>query len=173
MNCDTIDSYFYSLARVVDAIYQEESLEDTLQFICSLSTELTGGIGSTIRALEHGTFKLKVLASYGLSDTYLNSRVIDYAKSVTEIERGEVVIINDVRKDPRIHDVKAAQKEGIHAVIGLPFTVNDTTYCILRIYFKAKKKPSQDEMEMLNSLGQLGCLAIEHAVIGFSKNNRK
>lgn len=173
MDNETIDSYFYSLVRVVDAIYQEEELRDTLQFICSLSAELTGGKGSTIRVLEQGTFDLKVLSSYGLSDAYLNSGAIDYGKSITEIQHGEIIIINDFEKDARVQNLDAAKKEGLLSVIGIPFTVNETTYSILRVYYPAQKIPTQEEMEMLNCLGQLGCLAIERAAIAMTKNNSK
>ena len=48
MNKNIIDSYFYSLVRVIDVIYQEEDIGDTLNFICSLSAELTAAKGSTI-----------------------------------------------------------------------------------------------------------------------------
>ena len=170
MDRDTIDSYFYALARLIDVIYQEEDLSNTLQFICSLATELTGARGTTIRVLEHGTFDLKVLASYGLSDAYLNSGAIDYGRSVTEIEHGDIIIINDFQNDPRVKNQKAAKKEGLKSVIGIPFTVNETTYSILRAYFPTKKVPAHEEMEMLNSLGQLSCIAIQRAAVAMTKN---
>ncbi len=173
MDHDTIDSYFYSLVRVIDAIYQEEELSDTLQFICSLSAELTGGKGSTIRVLEQGTFDLKVLASYGLSEAYLDSGAIDYGKSVTEIRNGDIIIINDFKNDTRVQNMGAAEREGVVSVIGIPFTVNETTYSILRVYYPSKKVPTQEEMEMLNSLGQLSCLAIERAAVALTRNNSK
>jgi len=171
MDQSTIDSYFYALVRVVDAIYQEEDLSDTLLFICSLSSELTAAKGSTIRVLEHGTFNLKVVSSYGLSDEYLDSGAIDYGKSVTEIMQGNTIIINDFENDSRVQNYEAARKEGVKSVIGIPFTVNETTYSILRVYFPSKKIPTHEEMELLNSLGQLSCVAIERAAIAISKNN--
>lgn len=171
MEQSIIDSYFYSLVRVIDVIYQEEDLSDVLHFICSLSCELTAAKGSTIRVLEHGTFDLKVVSSFGLSDGYLNSGAIDYGKSVTEIMQGNVIIINDFENDSRVQNVEAAKKEGVKSVIGIPFTVNETTYSILRVYFPSKKIPTQEEMELLNGLGQLSCLAIERAAIAVVKNN--
>jgi len=171
MDQNIIDSYFYSLVRVIDVIYQEEDLSDTLHFICSLATELTGAKGSTIRVLEHGTFDLKVVSSYGLSEKYLGSGAIDYGKSVTEIMQGNVIIINDFENDSRVQNFEAARKEGVNSVIGIPFTVNDTTYSILRVYFSTKKIPTHEEMELLNSLGQLSCLAIERAALAISKNH--
>jgi transcriptional regulator with GAF, ATPase, and Fis domain len=160
-----IDSYFYSLVRVIDVIYQEEDLGDTLHFICSLATELTGAKGSTIRVLEHGTFDLKVVSSYGLNKGYLNSGAIDYGKSVTEIMQGDIIIISDFENDTRVQNLEAAKKEGVSSVIGIPFTVNETTYSILRVYFASKKTPAHEEMELLNSLGRLSCLAIERAAV--------
>ena len=136
--------------------------------IVSLATELTGGKGSTIRILEHGTFDLKVLSSYGLSQQYLKSGAIDHGKSITEILQGDIIIINDFENDPRVEDLDAAKKEGVSSVIGIPFTVNETTYSILRVYFPSKKIPTHEEMELLNSLGKLSCLAIDRAVGGFT-----
>jgi len=77
MDHDMIDSFFYALVRVIDDIYMDVDLSDTLHFICSLSAELTGAKGSTIRVLEHGTFALRVVSSYGLSKEYLDSGAID------------------------------------------------------------------------------------------------
>lgn len=166
MEENLVDSYFYALTRVIDAIYRdEEELRDILYFILSLSTELTGAKGSTIRILEHGTFDLKVVSSYGLSQRYLEAGAIDFGKSVTEILQGDIIIINDFDNDPRIQNKEAAQREGLRAVIGIPFTVNETTYSILRVYFTEKKVPTHEEMELLNSLGRLSCLAIQRAAI--------
>jgi GAF domain-containing protein len=163
---EKMDSFFYALVKVIDAIYRgDEELQDILYFIVNLAAVLTGGKGSTIRILEHGTFDLKVVSSYGLSQAYLHSGAIDFGRSVTEILQGDIMIINDFERDPRIQNAEAAAREGIKAVIGIPFTVNETTYSILRVYFPARKVPTHEEMELLHSLGKLSCLAIESTVI--------
>ncbi len=162
-----LDLSSFALSRVIDVIYRdEEDLSDVLYFIVSLASELTGAKGSTIRVLEHGTFNLKVVSAYGLSKKYLTSGAIDSGKSITEIMDGDIIIINDFETDPRIQNLNAAKKEGLNSVIGIPFTVNETTYSILRTYFPFKKVPSHDEMQFLNSLGKLACLAIERAALG-------
>jgi transcriptional regulator with GAF, ATPase, and Fis domain len=166
MDATLIDAYFYALSRVIDAIYRDdETLDDVLYFIVSLATELTGAKGSTIRVLDQNTFNLKVVSSYGLSQAYLDSGAIDRGKSVTEIMKGDIIIINDFENDLRIQDLEAAKREGVKAVIGIPFTVNETTYSILRVYFSAKKVPTHEEMELLKSLGRLSCLAMDRAVL--------
>lgn len=163
----------FALSRVIDVIYQdEEELVDVLHFIVSLAAELTGGKGSTLRVLEHGTFDLKVVSAYGLSNGYLNSGAIDSGKSTTEIMEGDIMIVNDFKNDPRIHNRDAARREGIVSVIGIPFTVNDTTYAILRVYYASKKVPTHDEMYLLNSLGKLACLAIERAAMRELRENQ-
>jgi GAF domain-containing protein len=170
MERSIVDSYFYSLVRVISAIYHDEDLGDTLYFILSLATELTGAKGSTIRVLEQGTFNLSTVSSYGLSQEYLDSGAIDHGKSITEIIHGDTILINDFEKDPRIQNLEAARKEGVRSVIGIPFTVNETTYSILRVYFPSKKVPTHEEMELLNSLGRLICLAIERSAVSGLRN---
>jgi GAF domain-containing protein len=166
MEDNFLDSSFFALNRVIDVIYQdEEDLSDILYFVVSLASEITAAKGSTIRVLEHGTFDLKVVSSYGLSAEYLESGAIDYGKSVTEIMQGDIIIINDFENDSRIQNGLAAIKEDVHSVIGIPFTVNETTYSILRTYFSFRKVPTQDEIAFLNSLGKLSCLAIERTAV--------
>lgn len=165
MQIDLMDSFFYSLVRVVDTIYQDEDLSDSLYFIVSLAAELTGGKGSTLRVLEQGTFDLKLVSSYGLSQEYLSGGAIDYGRSVTEIEEGDIILIHDIEHDPRIRNREAARREGIASVVGIPFTVNETTYSILRVYYPLHKTPSHEEMELLNTFGKLSCLAIERAAM--------
>ncbi len=55
--------------------------------------------------------------------------------------QGDIIIINDFEKDPRIQNLDAAKKEGLNSVIGIPFAVNETTYSILRTYYVFKKSP--------------------------------
>lgn len=159
------DSFFYSLVRLIDSIYQDEDLEDILYFILSLAVELTGGKGSAIRVLEHESFDLKAVSSYGLSKEFVESGPIDFSKSVTEIMEGDIIICNDFENDSRVQNLDAARKEGVSSVIGLPFTVNEYTYSIMRVYYSQKKVPTHEEIELLNSLGKISCLAIERAVL--------
>lgn len=174
MNVTKSDSFFFALSRVIDAIYMdEEELGDILYFIVSLAAELTGAKGSTIRVLEQGTFNLKLVSSYGMSDKYLNAGAIDYGRSVTEIMHGDIMIINDIDHDPRIQNRQAAKEEGLVAVIGIPFTVNETTYSILRLYYPGNKVPTQDEMDLLGGLGKLSCLAIDREVIRKLRESRR
>ncbi len=171
------DTSFFALNRVIDVIYRdEEEIADILYFIVSLAAEVMGARGSTLRILEQGTFHLNVVSSYGLSTDYLNSGAIDFGKSVTEILAGDIIIINDFENDPRIQNLQAAKREGLKSVIGLPFTVNETTYAILRVYFPSERLPTQDEIGFLSSLGKLSCLAIERAAVAsmrdaFNKQN--
>jgi len=172
MRDNIMDSYFYALVKVIDAIYrEEEELSDLLYFIVSLAAELTGGKGSTIRVLEYGTLDLKLISSYGLSEEYLGSGAIDHGRSVTEIMQGDVIIINDFEHDPRVQNLEAAKKEGLFSVIGVPLTVSETTYSILRVYYASNKVPTHEEMELLYSLGKLACLAIVHDAIQRYKEN--
>jgi hypothetical protein len=173
MDAAKLDSFFFALSRVIDAIYMdEEELGDILYFIVSLAAELTGAKGSTIRVLEQGTFDLKLVSSCGMSDKYLRAGAIDYGKSVTEITHGDIIMIKDIENDPRIQNRQAARDEGISAVIGIPFTVNETTYSILRVYFSGKKVPAQEEIDLLSGLGKLSCLAVERAVLRKLRESR-
>jgi GAF domain-containing protein len=155
------ESYFYAVGSVLDAVSRDESdLEGILDEIVSLAAQLTGAKGSTVRVLDSETFSMELRASYGLSQAYLESGAIDFGKSVTELKSGSMLIATDLASDPRVQNLPAAEREGVKAVIGMPFMVSRKSYCVLRVYFAAKKTPAQHEMDLLRSLGQLCCLAI-------------
>lgn len=156
------DLYFFSLGRVIEAIYYDEDLSDLLYFIVNLAAELSGGMGSTLRVLGKD-LQPKLLASHGLSKEYLSSGALDLGRSQAEILEGGIVIVKDTQKDPRVQDKAAALKEGIRSIIGIPATVDENTYCVLRIYFPNTKVPQQDEMDFLIALLRLACIAIHRS----------
>lgn len=161
MDAVLAESCFYALGSVIDAVFrEEEDVEGILDEVVSLAAQLTGAKGSTLRVLDRETFNLELVASFGLSPEYLESGAIDFGKSVTEVKSGSTFIATDLASDPRVQNLPAAQREGVRAVIGMPFTVNKRSYCVLRVYFTSVKSPSRLEMELLRSLGQLSCLAI-------------
>ncbi len=156
------DLYFFSLGRVIEAIYYDEDLSDLLYFIVYLASELSGGLGSTLRVLGKD-FRAKLLASHGLSGEYLRCGALDGGRSQTEISEGGVVIVKDTQRDSRVYNKEAALKEGIKSIIGIPATVDENTYCVLRIYFENTKIPNQDEMDFLVALLRLACIAIHRS----------
>ncbi len=157
--------YFFALSRVIEAIYYDEDVQDVLYFIVNLATEMTNGLGSTIRVLSSDTYHLKLLASHGLTKEYLSKGALDKGRGITEINEGDIILISDIESDKRVQDREMARKEGIKSIIGIPFTIDEDNFFILRVYFPYKKVFTQDEVDFLIALGRLGCICIHRAAV--------
>ena len=118
----------------------------------------------TIYLLSRDLKSLKLRASCGLSDAYLNKGPLDTDKSIAETLSGKTVMIDDVTKDPRIQYPKEAKKEGIASILSVPITVMGKTIGVLRIYTSKPYKFSEDEREFISDLTDMGSVAIDNAL---------
>jgi signal transduction protein with GAF and PtsI domain len=81
--------------------------------------------GCTLFLINRKTNELKIAASYGLSQNYLDKGPISSLKSIAEsLEEGPVAIY-DVADDPRLQYPGEAKKEGIASILSVPIKVHD------------------------------------------------
>jgi len=130
----------------------------TENFVKSLNTK-----ACTIFLLDRTWKVLKVRASYGLSDAYINKASVDADKSITETLNGKSVMIYDVTKDFRIQYPEEAKKEGIASILSVPITVMGKIIGELRLYTAEPYEFSEDECEFISHLADMGAVAIDRA----------
>ena len=106
---------------------------------------------------------LKVRASYGLSDAYLNKGSLDADKSLAETLNGKSVMIYDLTNDSRVQYPKEAKKEGIASILSVPITVMGKIIGELRLYTAEPYEFSEDECEFISDLADMGAVAIDRA----------
>ena len=127
-------------------------------FVKSLNTK-----ACTIFLLDRTWKVLKVRASYGLSDAYLNKGSLDANKSIAETLNGKSVMIYDVTNDSRIQYPEEAKEEGIASILSVPITVMGKIIGELRLYTAEPYEFSEDEREFISDLADMGAVAIDRA----------
>lgn len=125
--------------------------------------EALGMSGVIIRLLNKETGNLQLVASYGLSDEFLNKGPVSAEKSVAEAMKGETVVIDDVKKDKRIQYHDEVIKEGIVSMLVVPIKVKDEVIGIMRLCSGVKRDYPEDIILLVNALAQTGGLAIQNA----------
>ena len=110
---------------------------------------------------EKGT--LELVASYGLSETYLNRGPLSAERSVTESLEGKPVVIKEVASDPRVRFKKQKQEEGIVSILSVPIKSRDKVIGVLRLYTGAPRDFTEDEVLLVTALAYQGGLAIQNA----------
>ena len=89
--------------------------------------------------------------------------MVDAEKSMVESLEGKPVLVDDVMKDARVQYPKEAKKEGIASILSVPITVMGKIIGVLRIYNSKPHEYSDDEIEFISSLADMGAIAIENA----------
>jgi signal transduction protein with GAF and PtsI domain len=117
----------------------------------------------TVFLLDRTWKELKVRASYGLSDAYLNKGSVDADKSIAETLNGKSVMIYDLTNDSRVQYPEEGKKEGIASILSVPITVMGKIIGVLRLYTSEPYEFSADEREFISHLADMGAVAIDRA----------
>lgn len=145
------------------------SINSSLE-IKEILNNLTKGIGTAldmkgaaIRLLDKESGDLKLVASWGLSDEFLNKGPVSSTKSAVQALKGETMVIEDATKDKRIQYKKEMKKEGIVSMIVTPIKSREEIIGVLRLYCGAKREFPQDMVTLVQAIAHQGALAIQNA----------
>lgn len=118
-------------------------------------------LGVTIRLLDEASTELKLVASYGLSEDYLNKGPVS-SKRIKTVMKEKSEIVDDVAS----YDIdykKERQAEGIVSMLHLPISVKGSIIGILGLYSSDKRAISDDDVSLMSSIARQCGLAIQNA----------
>ena len=108
---------------------------------------------------------LEVLASNGLSDSYLKKGPVDADKSITDTLLGRSAMIWDIGNDERIEYPHEAKKEGIASILSVPISAKGQIIGALRIYTSERRNFSAAPYEFIMSTADMIGVAIDNSRI--------
>ncbi|MDM8525392.1 GAF domain-containing protein [Desulfococcaceae bacterium HSG8] len=164
-------------ARLIERIRQNSTLfldmassinvsADTKQILHVLTeniVEAYGIKGVNIRLLNKETDVLELVASYGLSEEFLNKGSVDADQSVSDVIRGETVSIRDARTDKRIQYNDAMAKEGIISMLCVPVQSGKEIIGVMRLFSGREREFPEEVVISVEALANQGGIAIEKA----------
>jgi GAF domain-containing protein len=118
-------------------------------------------LGVTIRLLDDMSKELKLVAAYGLSETYLNKGPVS-AKRIRTVMKNKVELIDDVNTYAIDYREERAA-EGIVSMLHLPITVKGSVIGIMGLYSDTKRVVSDDDLGLMGSIARQCGLAIQNA----------
>ena len=118
--------------------------------------------GVLIGLIDQETKKLKLVASYGLSEELLKNSFIFASNEKLPVD-DETLVITDVNTDNRIQNKKDMMDEGILSMICAPIKSRDETIGIIKLFGETKRDFQDDVVIMVNALAHQGGLAIQNA----------
>ena len=155
--------YFKSFKDMSKIINSSLNLKEVLDLITKNITRVLNVKACTLFLLDKERKRLKVSATFGLSEAYLKKGTLDADKSITDSLEGNAVLIYDVQEDSRIQYPEEAMREGISSILSVPIPVKGTVIGVLRIYAAQPYRFSDNEIEFVSGLAEMGGIAIVNA----------
>lgn len=118
---------------------------------------------AAVRLLDEDQRTLKSVASFGLSEKYLNKGPILADKNIAEALKGKTIAINNVFEDKGIQYKEEKKAEGIVSMLYVPIKAKNDIIGVLIIYSGSKRKFTEDEVLLVTALAYQGGLAINNA----------
>lgn len=117
--------------------------------------------GVTIRLRDQDSKELKLVASHGLSEKYLNKGPVN-SERIQTVVKDKMEFVDDVAS----YDIdykEERQEEGIAAMLHLPITIKGTVIGIMGLYSDTKRVVADDDIALISSIARQCGLAIQNA----------
>lgn len=123
---------------------------------------------ASVRLLDGDKRSLKLVASFGLSEKYLNKGTISADKSIALALKGKPVVVKNAFTDDGVQYKKEKQEEGIVSILCVPLKSKDDVIGVLRLYSARQRDFTDDEITLVTALAYQGGLAIQNACLYLS-----
>jgi signal transduction protein with GAF and PtsI domain len=156
-------NFLKGLLEVSKAVNSALDVKKVLQLLVKTATNALDIKAAAVRLLDEKRQRMELVATYGLSDRYINKGPVGTDKSITEAMLGKAVSIYDVANDPRATYPTEAAEEGIKSILSVPITLKGNVIGVMRIYTSEPRDFSDDEITFISSLAEQAALAMENA----------
>ena len=151
------------LLSITENLNSTLDIKHILHIMSSEIAEAFNLKATSVRLLDEQRKELKLMASYGLSEAYLNKGPVSADTLDLFLSRTiQTIGQNNTQDLDYFEEMKA---EGIVTLLNLPIQVKAEVIGIFRIYSATDRKFPEDTVKLLASLARLGGLAIHNASI--------
>jgi len=144
------------------SIMESRDIKQILQTLTADVAKTIGVKAASIRLLDDARVTLKLAASFGLSENYLNKGPISAEKSIAEALKGKPVVVKDAAKDSGVQYRKEKKEEGIISILCVPIKSREEVFGVLRLYSETEREFTDDEIQFVTALAYLGGVAIQN-----------
>src|SRR5210317_1360425 len=166
------NEYFRLFFETAQAILSASSLQETLDSLVQRTVAALEIKAGGLRLVDEESHNLMQVSSFGLSEAYLNKGALNADQSIPEVLDGLVVYVKDACSDPRIQYPEAMRAEGLASVLSVPVIASDKVIGVLRLYSAEPHDYSDEDIEFVSALAEMGGMAIVNARIYQDKDEQ-
>ncbi|MCD6289479.1 MAG: GAF domain-containing protein [Anaerolineae bacterium] len=156
---------YHAIHTIASEVNSSLKLDKVLKALLRNVVEAVNCKAASIRLLGRRKRRLHLMAAQGLSDQYLQKGDIWVKDSPIdrEVLQGRPTMIYDIQSETGLQYPQEALQEGIRSVLAVPLRVHDQIIGVLRAYSAQPHRFSEEEVEFLETIANLGAVAIENA----------
>jgi GAF domain-containing protein len=136
----------------VQTIVEVNDIELMANKLAQLLVGALGLKGATVFVLDPDKESLEILASAGLSTTYISKGPVLVDKSIKLGPNREPVVISDVLTSDNLQYPEDAKREGIGAIVSYPIKMRNKIIGALRLYHSDKWDISENDLHFVEAL---------------------
>jgi GAF domain-containing protein len=154
-----------ALFRIAAALTSTLELQPLLKQVLESTVMEMNLKAASVRLVDKKRQKLELVASHGLSESYLAKGAVSLERSRIDqrVLAGETVILYDVAGEEGFQYQAEARAEGIRSVLAVPLRVKETPVGVMRVYSAQPRHFTQVGVHFLQSVAGLVAVAIENA----------
>jgi signal transduction histidine kinase len=160
------DRQVAAMLRAAQAVSSSLKLDDVLKQLVDSAARALSARAAAIRLIDETGERMAMIASFGLSERYLNKGFVEMSRSQIDREAlgGRPVIVGDALSDPRIQYPREVTDEGIRSMLVVPVKGRRGPLGVLRVYGAEPHEFNQDDTDFAMSVAAQGAAAIENAM---------
>ena len=138
---------------------------DTVEFLTQVAESIVTHFhlkGCHLRLLSRDQKVLEYVASFGLSEAFINKGTVQAERSVAEALEGRSVAVLDCTTDPRIQYREAMAAEGIASMLTVPLRARGQVIGVMRLSTAQPHEFSKEEIEILEVVASFCASAVVH-----------
>ena len=164
-----------TLARLARGLTATLSGDQVLERVVGAAIELLGGSTARLWLLDEDGERLTLGASAGplAAPEGLRSLVVGEGLVGLVVARGTPVTMSDILTDPRVRNAARLRAEGIVSAAGVPLVVGARVIGVLAVGTQERHEYSEEEVALLQSLGNQAAIAIDNARLFFDEQTRR
>lgn len=155
--------FLLSFQEISSAINSTLNIKKVMQLAVNKITTVLGARGAQIRLLDTRTRQLQLAASYGLSEEFLKIGPIKEKRGTNQELLEKIIVIDDVKTDPRIEFRAEIIRENIRKILTIPLIVRKKIIGELTIFTGGDQSFGKEEIRFANAVAQQCAFAIENS----------
>lgn len=158
---ETHNVHYETLTRLTTAISQCKDPEEVALITAESVKSAFNAKGCCVFLVDRETRELRLVASSGLSDEYLNKGPTHFKQAIKEAKDAVPIAIYDFMDDPRIEYPEEARKEGISSLLGVPIISHNKIIGALRVYTADPWEFDQSDITVIQAVALICGLAMD------------